>query len=306
MGSVRGLDDYHSMLLDEAIGPQSSSLRPSSAKYSFPRSARLSEAEEKCRLDLPGPGEYDYSTGLTSGVSAIMGTARSAPAHTSRRHNESDYKENFDPEASVPDASKFKFHAPPRPTFGNASARERRVMDCELLRACPDHGYGDHSPGLIYTPDHDRVRPRSAPHYSMRKRPTAGGHQRQTTPAKVGPSSYPGAKDDAIGVQRDSRRRTASASSFGRASRFAVPKPAAGCVSEECKSVRSDFGDRRTGARGSGRQATFGKASRDGTSRAVRGERQVGAGLSRPKLPHPPVAPRQELLRYGDNLGKHI
>jgi hypothetical protein len=292
------------------VGPQRSSLRSTSARYSFPRSARLAE-ERAARLgeETPGPGLYDYASAL-KGVSVVMGTARSdrgSVATSGKHQQEQSHARDDEYEDDVPDTGRFRFNAPPRPTFGHEE-RGGKVMDSELLRSCPDHGYGTNSPGLVYSPDDSRVRPRSAPSFTMRKREAAANQQRSSTPSKVAPGSYAGAREDAIGVQRTSRRRSASASSFGRADRFSAPKSASGTLTDECYSAPSDFGDPRTGRRSSASHATFGKSTREAASRAgVRrsaGDRPVGAKISRPNLPHPPVAPRKEILRYGDNLSK--
>lgn len=311
MGSVRGLSEIHHLNLDGAIGHQRSSLRPSSARCSFSRSARFQD-ERSCR-ESPGPAVYDYPSALRSARSAVMGTAHSARSSRPSQDRHTGSRDRVqEPDTSVPDSGRgigSKFRAPPRPTFGYA-ARGGQVMDTEFRRACPDHGYGADGPGFVYSPDHESVRPKSAPSYTIPGRKEAGTRTRSSTPAKVAPGSYPGARENAIGPQRTSQRRSASASTFGRADRFAAPKPASGGVTDECMDPRSDFGDPRNGTRASGRHASFGYASREGTAHAGisrgPGDRPVSSGLGSRRLPHPPVAPRQELLRYGDNLDKHI
>lgn len=264
---------------------------------------------------MPGPGDYAPASALKHGVSAVIGTAGSVMHTKPYQDRERDGLDEPQEEASIgsiPDSGRFRFNAPPRMTFGHEERGAKAASaDSEYLRECPSHGYGQNSPGFIYSPDDRRVRPRSAPSYTMRRRQGDGiAQQRSSTPAKVAPNSYPRAREDAIGVQRSSRRRTSSASSFGRADRFAAPKHANGGLTDECMPVRSDFGDARTSRRGSGRHATFGSATREGTTRAgvsrAAGDRPVSANISRPRLPHPPVAPRQELIRYGDNLGTPI
>lgn len=314
MGSVRGLAGIDQVRLDDAIGPQRNSLRPNSARMAFARSRRFEE--ERSSQETPGPGVYDYASAL-KGVSAVIGTAgsvmhaRGRPA-SGRRTPDQDQDEARveEADAEIPDSGRYRFNAPPRATFGYEE-RGGKVMDSEYLRACPTHGYGENGPGFVYQPDDRRVRPRSAPSYTIPGRRDKGGMpQRSSTPAKVAPNSYPGAKEDAIGVQRTSKRRTASASSFGRADRFPAPKPASGGLSDECMAVRSDFGDPRTGKRASGSHACFGSATREGTARAGvsrgAGDRPISAKLGKQNLPHPPVAPRQELIRYGDNWDKHV
>jgi len=306
MGSVRR-PPVEPIRLDGAIGAQRNSLRPTSARFSF--SSRPRFPEERSSQDTPGPGDYQYPSVFRGpspamdpsfhGVSAVIGTAGSS---VNSRHEEQDTV--HEPEVAVPDSARLKFNAPPRATFGKEE-RMGKAMDFESLRACPDHGYGSNSPGLIYSPHERPARPRSAPGYTIRGRKAQGATQkRSSTPTKVAPNSYPGAREDAIGVQRTSRRRTASASSFGRADRFPAPKPASGTCTEECMNVRSAFGDQRSGQRASGVHVGFGSARREGTAHAAANrEAQAGDKLN---LPHPPLAPRQEILRYGDNLGKNF
>lgn len=304
MGSVRGMSRIR---LDDAIGTQHNSLRQTSARHAFSRSARFGE-DHRPDEDTPGPGGYECGA-LSAGPSVVIGTARSAPVR-SAPCTEPDPQDDY--EAAIPDSGRFRFNAPPRAVFGQSNQAERggKMMDTEFLRACPQSGYGQNSPGLVYSPDDKRVRPRSAPSYTIRNsRKAETSQKRSATPTKVAPNSYPGAREEAIGAQRNSRRRTASASSFGRAERFPAPKPASGGVSEDCMNIpRSDFGDRRVGARGSGSHATFGRATRDGAARTTvsraAGDRPVSANLSRPRIPHPPVAPRQEIIRFGDNFSK--
>lgn len=109
-----------------------------------------------------------------------------------------------------------------------------------------------------------------------------------------------------MGIQVNSRKRSGSVSSFGRAERFPAPKPAAGTVSEECMEVRSAFGDQRSGRRGDGVHVGFGKSRREGpahTGTSREGGGKPNGGLN---LPHPKIATRQELLRFGDNLDKNV
>lgn len=291
MGSTRGFSGLHVDGLDAAIGPQRNSLRPNSARFSFGRSAQK-RAEQQG--ETPGPACYECPS-VQHSVSAFIGTAVSE-SHVKPYP----YPDLVDePEAAIPDSSEYRFDAPPRQVFGTAE-RGGKVSDFEYIRACPDHMYGDTGPGFVYTPDDRRTRPRSAPSYSMRKRQDSMARPR--TPAQVAPNSYAGANEEAIGVQRNSRRRTASASSFGRAERFPTQKRAEGGLSAECSSVRSAF-DRRSGRSGG---YGFGTSTRDGSSRTCvsrgAGDRPASANLCRPKLPHPSVAPRQEIIRFNSNM----
>jgi len=303
MGSVRR-PPVQPIRLDNAIGTQRNSMRPTSARFSFSSCSRF--PDDKQSRDAPGPGDYDCPSvfrGTTAGMdqsiysgrSAVIGSARAA---VDSRHEEQD--RGFEAEASIPDSARLKFNAPPRATFGKEE-RMGKVMDTEYIRACPDVGYGSNSPGLIYSPHERPARPRSAQGFTMRGRKDQGATpKRSSTPTKVAPNSYPGAREEAIGTQRSSRRRTASCSSFGRAERFPAPKAASGTVTDECINPRSDFGDQRSGRRGAGVHTSFGSARREGTTHAGANREAV----DRLNLPHPPLAPQKEILRFGDNLSK--
>jgi len=309
MGSVRR-PPVKPIRLDGAIGAQRNSMRPTSARFSF--SSRPRFPEDKQSRDMPGPADYDcpsvfrVPTGrpedqsIYSGRSAVIGTAGAA---VDSRHEERD--RGFETEeASVLDSARLKFNAPPRATFGKEE-RMGKVMDTEYIRACPDVSYGSNSPGLIYSPHERPARPRSAG-FTMRGRKDQGATpKRSSTPTKVAPNSYPGAREDAFGVQHTSRRRTSSCSSFGRAERFPATKQASGTGTDDCSNPRSDFGDQRSGRRGAGVHTHFGSARRSYSS----GEGTTHAGANREavdrlNLPHPPLAPQKEILRFGDNLSK--
>lgn len=308
MGSVRR-PPVPAVRLDGAMGAQRNSMRPTSARFSFSSRPRFPDDKQSC--DMPGPGDYDRPSvfrgptanidqSVYSGRSAVIGTAGAA---VDSRREERD--KGFEREASVPDSARLKFNAPPRATFGKEE-RMGKVMDTEYIRACPDVAYGSNSPGLIYSPHERPARPRSAG-FTMRGRKDQGTvPKRSSTPTKVAPNSYPGAREDAFGVQQSSRRRTASCSSFGRAERFPAPKQASGTVTDDCINPRSDFGDQYSGRRGAGVHAHFGSARREGTTHAGanREARPPLATVDRLNLPHPPLAPQKEILRFGDNFSK--
>jgi hypothetical protein len=205
-----------------------------------------------------------------------------------------------DPEVdTVPDSGALKYNVPPRTVFGKGGTRDGKATDFDTLRASPQHGYGEESPGIAYYPDDKRTRPRSAPSYTIRSRRGSSCSANQSTPTKVAPNSYPGAAERSIGVQRNSKHRTARSSSFSRSERFPAPKQANGSLTEECKPIESSFGDQRVGKKSSGYNATFGNAAR---TTAQAGSRPTSANL---KIPHPPLlATRQELIRFGSNLEK--
>lgn len=208
------------------------------------------------------------------------------------------------------DGSELKFPASARPVFGRAQ-RGANVQDPELARNCPEARLGSAGPGFVYTPNDRRVsgRPRSAPSWTMcSRKPSETLVPVGSTTAKVAPSCY-GAGDGALGVQRDSRRKTGRSSSFSRSERFPTAKPFGGELTEECRPVDSGFGRQRTSRRGhgTGPSATFGFATRQGAQKAkiVRGpDEHPAARMGPPRMPHPQVASRQELIRYGSSTEK--
>mmetsp|Transcript_49377 Transcript_49377/g.92295 ORF Transcript_49377/g.92295 Transcript_49377/m.92295 type:complete len:289 (+) Transcript_49377:117-983(+) len=288
------------MLFDSeaSIGPQQNSLRPTSARFSFAREARAQPFSGAPGLDSPGPSVY-YIPSCLSARSGVIGSAEPSTKP---------YPYNEDPEAAIPDSSEFRFNAPPRQPFGK-EARDYEVFDYDYARAVPEHWHGRVSPGFVYSPDDRRARPSSAPSYSMRSRQSESVYSaasRRGTPVKVAPGSY--RSEGSMGTQHDSRRKTARSSSFSRAERFPAPKPREGTVTDECKPVESSFGSQLNSRRHSNPRATFGSSTRESSARVrmSRGvaDRPPSGNMSRPRIPHPPVARRQELIKHGSSMPK--
>lgn len=283
---------------EPSIGPQKSSLRPSSARYSFASASRFGENGSPGQ-DSPGPGAYEPGSCLTP----RLGLAGTASYTHLKQYQYQDLVD--DPDAPIPDSSELRYSAPPRTIFGNA-ARDNEVSDMEYARAVPEHWHGKHGPGFIYTPDDRRARPSSAPSWTMRSRQSEGGssttsRSRAGTPSSVAPNSY--RSEAAMGSQVNSRRRTSRSSSFSRSARFPAPKPRDGSLTDECKPVESAFGSQRNSRRKSGPVATFGSETRESSSRMrmSRGvaDRPPSANMAKQRIPHPSVPRRQDLIRYG-------
>jgi len=279
-------------------------MRPSSARYSFPRGHRDSDLASKSP-ETPGPAAYDvadYASALGQAAAVVGRAVRNTdPARPCEYQADIDLEEPPEP-VPVPDSSDFRYPAQPSAVFGTEAKCDDDVKNSELVRVNPECRYGKTGPGFVYTPNERKTRPSSAPVYSIPRKQTqerAPSRQSQT-PAHISPQFYY-AEEPAMGVQRDSRRRTRPASSFSRAGRFPAAKQAEGEISEECKRVESAFGG------GGGRKhrapaATFGSSTRESSrkARAVRaaGDRHPGERLGPPRIPHPQVAPQKEILRY--------
>jgi len=197
----------------------------------------------------------------------------------------------------------------------SSALRNASEMVADLIaRVSPDAHYGKDGPGHVYNPDDRLARPRSAPAYSMgssRRNTPVGQDSRCRTPwrscgavssTRSAPPQEFYRHEVALGCQRDSRRKTARASSFSRSARFAGPKEVTGQLTEECKRIESCFDRRaRVGRNRRSTSATFGTATREGHARAAMcrasGDRQSCS--ARPRMPHPTVPSRQVLLRYG-------
>eukprot|EP00928_Gymnodinium_smaydae_P038155 TRINITY_DN26366_c0_g1_i1.p1 TRINITY_DN26366_c0_g1~~TRINITY_DN26366_c0_g1_i1.p1 ORF type:complete len:353 (+),score=50.48 TRINITY_DN26366_c0_g1_i1:60-1061(+) len=313
---------------DGVGGDQRSSERPTSARYSFPRQAR--GLREDSVSDAPGPAYYEYRDGFHS-VSAIIGTARkeSFVKECPYTENTIDQDEAENPQVILA-VNDLRFPSARGAVFGTEErfSEGPTVFGADLIRASPDANYGKESPGLLYDPDYRRVRPSSAPAYSIgsARRDTsatvmAHGGRHAASELGAGPSRCSTARsasssrcgyrstasesmcrghEVAFGRQRDSRRRTSRASSFSRASRFPAPKEACGELTFECKRT-VDPCKRRAAS------ATFGRATREGCARArvcaAPGDNQFGGRCGQPpRLPHPTVPPRSEVLRYAGRL----
>lgn len=293
---------------EEALGPQINSLRPSSARYSFAR-ARHRAGWHSTQENTPGPGAYDVKDpnaaisasrfcGVSSGrpESARSGrpdSARSGRPDSARRMQEAP-REEIPQEFTYPlEAWECTTAATPRKfmVFGTES-RDAQVFDMDLLKECAHTRYGLIGPGLVYNPDDRKVRPCSARHSFPRGR----NSQVQSVGSGfegVAPSSYQHDKDSIATKQASSKRRTAQAFSFGRASRFPATKRAEGAGSS-LGSCEAGLKQRRAPT------ATFGYAPRDEGPRLRSSdtERPASARLGRLRVPHPELATRQEMLKF--------
>jgi len=288
-----------SLCLDDSIGPQRNSLRPSSAGYSFPRSERTEVGGKVCK-ESPGPCLYENEVPTKHSQSAIFGTGvgrRDFPKPYQYQDIAEDY--HFDSYAD----SRQKNSA--RACFGR-EGRGGEVRDFDLMKNCPEHRYGKSSPGFIYTPDDRKVRPQSAPAWTIpSRRPSSAGPStcNSRRPSSVGPGSYQ-ATSGALGPQLNSRRKTARSSSFSRAERFPVQKTH-GDLADECRSVDSAFGGQCTSRRKTASKATFGRSTREcnhsNGMKPLAADRPPSARMGPPRMPHPDVAPRKELIRFGSD-----
>lgn len=301
---------------EEALGPQINSLRPSSARYSFAR-ARHRAGWHSTQENTPGPGAYDVKDpnaaisasrfcGVSSGrpESARSGrpdSARSGRPDSARRMPEAP-REEISQEFTYPlEAWECTTAATPRKfmVFGTES-RDAQVFDMDLLKECAHTRYGLIGPGLVYNPDDRKVRPCSARHSFPRGR----NSQVQSVGSGfegVAPSSYQHDKDSIATKQASSKRRTAQAFSFGRASRFPATKRAEGARTAECVSGGSSLGSCEAGLKQRrAPTATFGYAPRDEGPRLRSSdtERPASARLGRLRVPHPELATRQEMLKF--------
>jgi len=284
------------MLGEESLGPQRSSMRPSSARYSFGRGGR--SGNSSVRGETPGPAAYRVAEAAASGVpTAFFGTG--VQNEVAKPYQ---YPDVVEGEVTTD----FVQPAAPCAVFGTEE-RGTHVVDPELVRNCPECRLGQAGPGFVYTPN-DRSasrgrRPQSAPSYTIPKRGTAlhQKEQQARSPAEVGPNSY--RSEGAIGVQRDSRRKTCRSSSFSRSDRFPQPREAQGNASAECAPRPSSLGSSEAGKHKQRRapSAGFGTSTRECASRArlCRGaaDRPPSARLGRPNLPHPRLAPQREVIR---------
>lgn len=305
-----------------------SSLRRNSARSAFshasrglvsPRRGGSGQHVRAPAAASPGPACYDVShskstcSSSSRPTSAVIGKAPRTGYLKPYAYPDVGVTEEAaqSPSGRPPKPPEKKCSSAPRATFGRAAARADGAagLDLELARACPQASYGQDSPGFIYTP---AERPRSAPasfpravgarsgapprngKWSTSASPSAAG-----TPPTVSPASSKA--DSAFGPQRNSRRRSSSASSFGRAQRFPVSRdPADGELTSECKADRAPIGRRSS-------SVTFGSAPREcdlgrphsGYGRAKSGNASDCVGsVSRPRLYHPPIPPQTVLLHY--------
>lgn len=280
-------------------GPDLSSLRPSSAKYSFARGNQRDRGDRDRAgaakvQDTPGPASYNVRESGLSKAAISIGNAPQIVANHEYQYNNDYALEECN--ARVPDSNNFRYKSAACPIFGTEE-RCGEAKNAELIRDCPQSRFGQAGPGFMYTPDDRKVRPQSAPSYSMRQpRRSQSKIPSTDSGAKVSPQSYN--SEGAIGVQKDSRRKSRPSSSFGRASRFPMSKEAGGQqTAENKKSDAADVGLRHKRAPA----ATFGSASREGSRpRMVRGpqDQHPTTNMAPPRMPHPTVAPQAERIRY--------
>lgn len=290
---------------EPSLGHQVNSLRPTSAGYSFSKQRHNRSTASRHSSDHPGPGAYDvidYTSALGSAqASAFTAGERRGPEI--QRESPDDVRESFHPPPA--DSADVRYPFAPCTVFGTES-RNADVSDLDLLRDCPDARYGRESPGLIYTPNDTKARPKSAgPRFSIPKARSSnsftggpGGYASETSARPtVAPNSYQRPDQESLGgVQRDSRRKTSRASSFGSSSRFAPTKVAEGNVAAECAQTPSSFGNCETGRKGRRpSSATFGSSSRDSGRPTGPAE---GKPRAPPRMPHPKIDPRKDILKF--------
>merc|ERR1740133_825678 len=102
-----------------------------------------------------------------TGSGYISGRGGRSSQYDRQPDEDGEYEAEYDEYTTIPDSARLRFCNPPRTPFGNAS-RMGKVMDTEYMKSCPEAGYGESSPGFVYTPDDRKVRPGSAPSYSIR------------------------------------------------------------------------------------------------------------------------------------------
>lgn len=257
-----------------------------------------------------GPGDYETPITAFRPNGAVMGNPAKLPAKPPPPCDEATVARVEDPTGMAADPSLLKYSAAVRTVFGSEARSPHAVTNAEYLRSSPEAGHLRTSPGPVYDPDDRPARPRSAgPSWSMRGRRRGpdgaaekfGPRPRSSggTSSLVGPSTYH-AGAGAMGPQLESRRKTARASSFGRASRFPTSKPAGGQMIDECKSIGSQFGAGPQCRRSS--SATFGSATRDQQQRVRLCRRGTDYGLNayicQPNIAVPNIAPRKEIIRF--------
>jgi len=297
--------------LDTMSGPESligvaqtSSMRPSSAKYTFPRQARTGTSGCLSGQVTPGPADYDAAVKRKSSA-AVFGTAakqaelwRMAAARAGIGCSSLDQ--------APCDGKELKFPSAASAVFGT---QERWGNNAPLVQNNPESGKLQDGPGVLYNPDYRKVRPRSAPAYSMGPR---------TRPAKVdsleaNADFYMGTHSTtptaSLGTRQrvTSRLRSAPAARFGAAPRFPPQRLAAGEASAECQAADPALYGGCSGARPARQRrgcqskhrrapsATFGSGPRQARTSTLC---EAQTSLGRVQITHPRVPPQKELLRY--------
>mmetsp|Transcript_60455 Transcript_60455/g.155831 ORF Transcript_60455/g.155831 Transcript_60455/m.155831 type:complete len:295 (-) Transcript_60455:125-1009(-) len=275
---------------ESSIGAQRQSVRPSSARYSFPRRPR----EGQHKAEGPGPTEYEVRSFSHQSAcrAAVFGTSPQIEGTKQYQYPDLEADYVYDDSAAYPSARAAVFGTLPR---------DVEVIDTEFIRQCPESRFGRASPGLVYEPNDKcvggKTRPRSAPSYSMRARtsPSVDSLSRRSR-GSAPPHAY--GCEGAMGNQLNSKRRTSRSSSFSHASRFGADKEAAGQQTEQWKRI-SDI-------TGSAKQkrvpcATFGSATRVSSARVavcrLAADQHPAQRMLPPRMPHPRVAPVPERIR---------
>lgn len=282
------------MPFDSSIGPQASSLRPSSAGYSFGRASR--DRIKEHGKDSPGP-VYLIPEGIGSAPTSVFG---SGPARSPNHYPYPPSSVDLLRSARSVDHADLKFPSARGTIFGTEMRGD--IKNAAVLAHSPEAGYGKSGPGFVYNPNDKSARPKSAPVYTMRQR-TPIMHNRPQTPNRVGPNSY--RAETAIGVQRDSKKKTAPRSTFSRSDRFGRQQESMGDVSMQTAPIISCFGNQKVSGFKSGPSVGFGTATRESRGKAgnhVSAKDGGPAGrMGPPRMPHPKTAPIKEQIRFGFN-----
>lgn len=287
------------------IGEQPSSMRPSSARYSFGTSTRAdrtrvaiphtrgnAKKDDVDRIGRTSPGAiYDIPEMLGRAPTNVFGTQ---PRETTARYQYPD--SSTDLSYGVVDSQKVKFRSARRAVMGTEPRDE--IRNAEILARDPDAGKLKESPGAIYEPDDTKARPNSAPLWTMRPK-TPINEGRTATGTRVGPNSY--RTQEAIGPQVSSKKKTARSSSFGRASRFPTTKKQTGGADDG--DAISSMGRQVNGRYKSHPSCSFGSSTREHTARTafLQVAKDMGprGKMAPPRVEHPNIAPQREFIDFG-------
>merc|ERR1719230_1704360 len=174
------------------IGEQPSSMRPSSARFSFGTSTR----DQRKNLALPEFKNTDVdrlgreTPGAVYDLPNTVGMAPTMVFPTGPRVAENAKKypdSSVDLAFATVDSQRVKYENPRHAVFGTEARDE--IKNSEILVRHPQAGMLKESPGCIYDPDDTCARPRSAPLWTMRPKTPVQGSRPQTG-ERVGPNSY--------------------------------------------------------------------------------------------------------------------
>lgn len=307
-GPIGGLGAQLQLEIPPGIGEQVSSMRPSSARYSFGTSTRqnrmnLAMPEFKYsdvdRLGRETPGAvYDLPAAVGTAPTTVFGTGPRVADHSTRYPDSS-----VDLAFATVDSQKVKYPTARNFLFGTEARDE--IKNAEILKRHPQAGMLKESPGCIYDPDDTRARPMSAPLWTMRPKTPIQASRPQTS-ERVGPNSY--RAQEAIGTQPLSTKKTGRASSFSRAARFPTSRRDGDGDGGGEGPPPSSMGRQVDGRFKSQPCCGFGSGTRDKRSRTAYLQVQKDMGprgnMAPPHLEHPRVARQQEIIRYGSNRPK--